>query len=416
MSETNYHYRSLIIHIKKSHMDYKFWDDLCFKSKNLYNLALYTERQLYFKFHKFISNYELYKLLNGTDAFEELPAQEVSEILKMVYTVCRSFESASREYQKHPSKFTGKPKIPKYKDKITGRYQLNFGLQQLKFKDNYIVLPKKLNNHKIKIPSNINQEDIQCLRIIPQGQKIKLEIVYIKSIEIPDNTDLKYVAGIDLGIDNFAAIAVYNGSMPIILNGKGLKSYNKYFNKKLAYLKSKAMLCNEKYTTAQIQRLCNKRDNYIHTWMHKASKETVKYLVQNKVKAVVIGTNKDWKRNSHLSKKVNQTFIQIPYQKFIDQVTYKAQEQGITVYHMEETYTSGTSFLDNEQPTKDYYNKSRRIKRGLFKSNTGTLINADINAAYQIIKKVFPNANYSIDGYGIVGCNTHPMKLILETL
>ena len=107
------------------------------------------------------------------------------------------------------------------------------------------------------------------------------------------------------------------------------------------------------------------------------------------MKYLVIGKNTGWKQESKLSKRVNQTFIQIPYDKYIQLLTYKAQEKGIAVYHQEESYTSGTSFIDNELPNQAFYNKSRRKYRGLFISNNGTKVNADVNASYQIPKKVF---------------------------
>ena len=91
-----------------------------------------------------------------------------------------------------------------------------------------------------------------------------------------------------------------------------------------------------------------------------------------------------------MSKKNNQNFVQIPFARFIEMIQYKAEECGIAVILTEESYTSGTSFIDDEQPVKENYDKSRRIKRGLFKSNNGILINADLNGAYQIIKKVTP--------------------------
>ena len=126
-------------------------------------------------------------------------------------------------------------------------------------------------------------------------------------------------------------------------------------------------------------------------------------LKNMKVLAIVIGNNKDWKRNSNMSKQVNQSFVGIPHKKLIEQIIYKAEDYGINVILTEESYTSGTSFLDNELPTKSNYNKDRRIKRGLFKSNSGKLINADVNASYQILKKVFPNiynnVNHGIEDY-----------------
>jgi len=93
-----------------------------------------------------------------------------------------------------------------------------------------------------------------------------------------------------------------------------------------------------------------------------------------------------------MSKLVNQSFIQIPYNKLIQMIKYKAENVGIKVILTEESYTSGTSFLDDELPIKDNYNKERRVKRGLFKSNNNKLINSDVNGSLQIMKKVIPNA------------------------
>ena len=131
------------------------------------------------------------------------------------------------------------------------------------------------------------------------------------------------------------------------------------------------------------------------------------YAICNDVSVIVIGNNKDWKRDSKMSKLVNQSFVGIPHQKFIDKITYKAEMVGIKVILTEESYTSGTSFLDNELPIKSNYNKSRRIKRGLFKSNNGRLINSDVNGSYQIMKKVFPN----VFDHGIEDCGFNPIRV-----
>ena len=108
-------------------------------------------------------------------------------------------------------------------------------------------------------------------------------------------------------------------------------------------------------------------------------------------------------------KSANQTFVQIPYDKFINKLQYKCEDAGIKFITHEEGYTSGTSFLDGEMPCKEFYNKSRRIVRGLFQSNNGTLINSDLNGAYQIMKKVFPNAFVN----GILGVDLHPVVINL---
>ena len=156
-----------------------------------------------------------------------------------------------------------------------------------------------------------------------------------------------------------------------------------------------------------MNKLTIKRNNIITDLIHKASKKVIDYALSYDVNTIVIGNNKDWKRESSMSKKVNQSFVGIPHQMLINQIIYKAENVGINVILTEERYTSGTSFLDSEEPIKENYNKNRRIYRGLFKSNKGVLINADVNGAYQILKKVFPNA-YS---YGIEDLGLNPIRV-----
>ena len=158
-----------------------------------------------------------------------------------------------------------------------------------------------------------------------------------------------------------------------------------------------------------MRRLTFKRNNKVEDYIHKASRFVVDYCRNNEINTIVIGNNKNWKQNSKMSKRVNQNFISIPYYSFIQKVQYKAEEFGIQVIITEESYTSGTSFLDNELPIKENYNKSRRKYRGLFVSNNGTKINADVNGSYQIIKKVFPKAFAN----GIEGVGLHPFKVNL---
>ena len=102
-----------------------------------------------------------------------------------------------------------------------------------------------------------------------------------------------------------------------------------------------------------------------------------------------------------MSKQSNQKFVSIPYQMLLQQLKYKCENVGIKYIETEESYSSGTSFLDGEEPVKRNYDKSRRIERGLFRSNSGLLTNSDVNGSLQIMMKVFPNAfneRYGIEG------------------
>ena len=116
--------------------------------------------------------------------------------------------------------------------------------------------------------------------------------------------------------------------------------------------------------------------------MHKASKDIIRYAMENNLNTIVIGVNTHWKQEVKLGAVTNQNFVAIPFKSLIDKIKYKAENYGLNVIETEESYTFGTSFLDNELPTKENYKKSSRVKRGLFRSDTGKYINADVNAAF----------------------------------
>lgn len=252
-----------------------------------------------------------------------------------------------------------------------------------------------------------NFEKINQVRVVPKGQSFCLEIVYSISVEsdlLPDNG--RYMS-IDLGLDNLATVVTNTGLNPIIVNGKGLKSTNQYYNKKKAHYQSVAKQMNNQQYTNRLYRLTQKRNLKVEDYLHKASRYIVDFALENQINTIVIGNNKNWKQSSSLGKVTNQAFVSIPHQKLIDKICYKAQLCGIQVILTEESYTSGTSFLDNELPEMSYYNKKRRVKRGLFVSNKGVKVNADVNAAFQIMKKVFPNVFTD----GIEGVVLHPVRV-----
>ena len=150
------------------------------------------------------------------------------------------------------------------------------------------------------------------------------------------------------------------------------------------------------------------------------SKRIIDYALNNDINTIIIGKNKNQKRSINLGKKNNQNFVGIPHAQMINLIKYKANLQGITVIMTNESYTSQTSFLDHELPICQNGNVQRqkkglaptirRIKRGLFKTNNGTLINADVNGALQIIKKVFPKVSFTD---GIAGAVLRPVKISL---
>jgi putative transposase len=386
--------------IKQTHLLWKMCDDLCFKSKNLYNYANYIVRQEFINNNEWIRYNSLDKMLKHEEVYKELPSQTSQQILRLLDRNWKSFFQAIKDWSKNKEKYLGKPKLPKYKKK-NGRNIVIFTNQQCKIKDGYIKFPKTDLKLKTKVT-----EGLQQVRIVPKGSIYIIEVVYKK--EIPDIIrESNRVVGIDLGLDNFVTMVNNIGETPIVINGKGIKSINQYYNKQLSYFKSILKKQNGLDRSKRLEKLTLKRNNKIKDFMHKASRYVVNWCVKHNIDTVIIGKNDNWKQEINLGKRLNQSFVQIPYDMFIHQLQYKCEEVGIKIVLTDESYTSGTSFLDGEAPTKENYNKSRRIKRGLFRSNKGILINADVNGAYQIIKKVSPNAFAN----GVEGVGLHPIKL-----
>lgn len=388
---------------------YKLLDEYCFKSKNLYNFVNYQIRQKFCKEGQYLSYNEMDKLLKqkGMDFdYRNMPtAQSSQQILRLLDKNWKSFFKAIKDWSKHKDKYTGKPKIPKYLPK-NGRYELILTNCNCKLKDGVIHFPKSFNGFTLNTKTN----NLQQVRILPRYNHIVIEVVY--RVEVPEmkEDNGKYIS-IDIGLDNFATISNNVGKNPIILNGKGLKSINQYYNKQISHYREIVKRMNNLDYTNRMNKLTMKRNNKVNDFIHKVSKWVVDYALSIDVNTIIIGNNKDWKRESELSKRINQSFVGIPHQEFINKVIYKAENVGIKVILTEESYTSGTSFLDDELPIKENYNKSRRIYRGLFKSNNGTLINADLNGSLQIMKKVFPKVFPKAFAEGIEDVGLHPVRV-----
>lgn len=393
--------------IKPNNKYYNLLDEFCYKSKNLYNYANYTIRQEFINNGKWLRYNDLDKLLkqegNNFD-YKNMPLASTSQqCLKLLDKNWKSFFQSIKDYNKNPNKYLGRPKLPKYKQKDS-RNLIMLTNQNCKISKNIIKFPKAFKGFYLKTKVN----NLQQVKIIPKDKHIVIEIIY-RTEDIQLLQDNSRYIGIDLGLDNFATITNNCGLIPLVINGKGLKSINQYYNKQISHYKSIAKRVNKLDYTNRMRRLTLKRNNKIEDYIHKASRFVIDYCRNNEINTIIIGNNKNWKQNSKMSKRVNQNFISIPYYSFIQKVQYKAEEFGMQVIITEESYTSGTSFLDNELPIKENYNKSRRKHRGLFISNKGVKINADVNGSYQIIKKVFPKAFAD----GIEGVGLHPFKVDL---
>ena len=398
--------------IKQNNLYYPMFCDFAHKAKNLYNHANFLVRNEFVKNNKWLRYNEMDKMLKTDlkfDDYKQMPtAQSAQQVLRLLDKNWKSFFIAIKDWSKNKDKYLSRPKLPKYKTK-DGKHILILTNQNVKLKDNILVFPKTFCGF-IMHPQFIKHDNFvsfQQVRFIPNYKSFIVELVY--NIEVPNKIlpDNKRYLSVDIGLDNLATVVNNTGLKPIIINGKGLKSINKYYNKQMSHYRKVAKRMNGRDYTNRMNNLTMKRNCKINDYMHKASKYLIDYAIANNFNTIVIGNNKAWKQKSTMSKIINQSFVGIPHMRFIEMVQYKAQNVGINVILTEESYTSGTSFLDNEEPIKANYNKMRRIHRGLFVSNNGIKINADVNGAYQIMKKVFPNAYAN----GIQGVVLHPIRV-----
>ncbi|MBR3057764.1 MAG: transposase [Clostridiales bacterium] len=320
--------------------------------------------------------------LKGSSEYKAVPYATCSQIC--IQEKCREWKSfylSVAEYARTPDKFLGCPHAPGYLDPKDGRGALVITSQNFHVDEQgNIRVPKFLSGIHIRA----RHQNVRQIRIKSCKNVIQISLLYEKKEAGKVESDT--VMGIDLGVNNLIAAAWDSEMTPVIVNGRPIKCMNQYFNKARARLQKEAKTSNKRDKTRKLEKLTAKRNRKIKDYLHKASRKIVDLAEASGVGVIVIGNNHGWKQNSDMGNRINQNFVSIPYKMLVDMISYKARLEGIEVRIVRESYTSGTSYLDGEAPEVSYYNKTRRIRRGLFRSNTGICINADVNAAYQIIK------------------------------
>jgi putative transposase len=388
--------------IKRADPRYGVIDAAAFASKNLYNLANYQVRQTFFGEGRWLRWGDLFRCLKTDPAYCALPRKVSNLVLQQVDRNWKAFFQALKAWREEPTRFLGRPKPPGYKDKQKGRNLLVYDTQALSKRclRQGVIQPSKLG-----IEIKTNKTDIKQVRIVPRQEHYVIEAVYASQPKKADvNPDL--VAGIDIGLSNLATLTSNKrGFQPLAVNGRPLKAMNQYYNKHKAKLQSQ--LPGQRHTSHRIQQLTHKRNQKVRHYLHGASRMVVNHLVHEGIGTLVIGQNKQWKQAINLGKQTNQNFVTIPLTQFVHMLTYKAQLVGIQVIIHEESYTSKCSFLDLEPVGKQAVYVGRRIQRGLFRSAAGRFINADVNGAYNIIRKAIPKAFAD----GIEGVAVHPMRV-----
>lgn len=382
--------------ISKNNQHYKGLMDLLHRSKNLYNVAIYTVRQFYFEAiknesdKKYLNFYDIQKLLSHSKNVDyySLPCDVAQAVLKQVDQNFKTFFALLKKKQK--GNYNKLVNIPKYKDKdgyncITIN-AVKLGVQFKK--DGTLTIPNTAPNKiqfKVKNFSTCTQ-----VRFIPCKGYIKMEAIYNYDEPALKEDNGNYLS-IDLGIDNLCA-CTSNVTNSFLIDGKKLKQINQKYNKHKAKLQSK--LPKNKYWSNKLNSITKKRNFRINNYLHNTSAYIMNHVVSNNINTIIIGYNKEWKQDINIGRNNNQKFTEIPFYKLVNQIIYKSQMNGIRVILQEESYTSKASFFDNDPiPTYKKGNSESlkfsgtRVKRGLYKIGSGLKINADINGSLNILRK-----------------------------
>jgi len=377
-----------------SHKEEEIIKELSFHTTKFYNIVNYAIREnndirpIYSSLDKqFKSNWHCNYLM----------AHNRQHCLKQLAKDWKSYFNSIKDYNNNPSKYKSQPQPPSFKN--------------IKFE-----LPKVIQS--LIYSKNASLSKGHTVKNTLQQVKIKQDYLtnewYLLIIYNKDTTDKKQsdnIMSIDLGLDNLASITFKNNLASYIINGKTLKSKNRYYNKRISKLQAIRMKqTGSKHfkDTKQIKKLRVKRRNYITDYLHKASKKVINLAKKHKASKIVIGDLKEIKQHN----KNNKHFVAIPIQKFKKLIEYKAKLEGIETIIINEAYTSGCSAIDKEQLTKDNYDKSRRITRGLFLANNSLKINSDINGSLNILRKYLKNSSPKLIDYARdIGVVASPERL-----
>ena len=388
--------------------------NLCKVSKNLYNQALYIVKKELEENGKWLNYYDLCKImpnavnLEGNINFRLLKCHVSQQCLKVLDINIKSYIRAIKDWSKNSSKYKGKPCFPKYKKDETNLLVYTNQACSIK-RDGFIHLSKTLKIHISQFNKYYEKiKNFKQVRIIPLLDKsFKVEIVYECKEELNSSLNYDLYSSVDLGVNNLVTM-VLPESEPILYNGKQVKAKNQYFNKTISKLKSK--LQKGVFTSKRINRLWVKKDNYLNDFFHKLTRLIVRTLVNNGIGNIVVGYNRGWKDSIRISKRNNQTFVFIPYYKMLNMLKYKCELAGINVLVNEESYTSKCDSLALESVEKHESYLGKRVKRGLFQSSIGKLLNADVNGALNILRKVVGDSEM-ISKIINSGCLYHPKRI-----
>lgn len=400
---------------------------ICSESNKVFNCAVYYARQIYLKAHRYVTKAELDEELKTNKHFQAMYSQAAQQTCHSVFESFKSFKALKRLFRQ--GKLIEKPKPPKYRKR--GLNVVSYPKQALKLIDENIRIPLGnrvkvwfgIDSFTIPMPSNLDFKDIRELRILPRNQCFYIELVYkLTAVETSLNPD--NALGIDPGMDNWLTCVSTVGTS-FIVDGKKVKSLNRWYNKKVSTIKEGKP---QGFWSRKLANLTERRNRQMREAVNKAARLVINHCLKNNIGTVVFGWNQGQKQQSNLGSKNNQKWVQVPTARLKERIFQLCEQYGIQFVETEESYTSKASFVDGDYLPK-YGEKpdswepdarrhglaslsGRRVKRGLYRTALNWYINADCNGASNILRKVATMLGLNLSGVGRVSL-TAPQRIFL---
>ncbi len=417
---------------------------ICSEANKLTNCGIYYCRQMWFKADYFVKKYELDEQLKSNPHFKAMRSQFswmqapgaavtssacAQQTLHSVVESFTSFRRLNKLYRAGQLHF--KPRLPNYRKK-GGLAVVSYPSRWVKLIDGKLRFPLGnqvkawfgIDSFLLPMPSNLDFKSIKEYRIVPRNGCFYIEFVY-KRPKIQPVQSNGNVLGIDPGLNNWLT-CVSNIGKSFIIDGRQVKSQNQWYNKQVAKLKSGKA---QDYWDEQLALTTEKRNRQMRDHVNKAARFVINWCLANDVTHIVFGWNKMNKDSIDIGKRNNQNFVQIPTSRLKNRIVQLCEEYGIRFIETEESYTSKASFLDDdflptigEKPVGEaslkglgWFESGKRVKRGLYRSGAGYLINADCNGAANILRKVATRLGFDLARVGRA-CLTAPRRYGLDSL
>ena len=353
----------------------------------------------------------IFRETNNED-YRSGPIHTMQNSIKDCCEAWNAYFAALQTYQKHPERFTGRPKIPGYVNSLHRVAVISN--QECRIRSDTLVFPKTKCKLAISKLPHASSKKLVEIRIKPYFDLYQIQIVTDDGIPEQSLEDITVKDGacmIDFGLENFAAIVDNKGNAPIVIKGGAIKSVNQFYNKETAKLRSILMKGHDPKTyrsptTKRMNGISRKRDAKLRDLFYKIAHRICRICEERGLRLIICGKNQDQKRGIELGHKNNQEFVQIPFERFFQILRTVAVKYNLRVVEQEESYTSKASFLDQDyipvygtEEADTAVFSGRRTKRGMYRAKDQTVLNADVNAAANIGRKYDPETFSSLSDF-----------------